>query len=107
MSRQARITDMLRKAVPTLMTIWEFVALISALVASMSMASSAWPASTPGCFMAFFSPIEAMMASHFALVREAMLMSPSTSLFWAHLWATTWATPPAPMMRTFFFMMGD
>jgi hypothetical protein len=36
-------------------------------------------------FMAFFSLHEAMMASHFALVREAMWMSPSTSLFWAHL----------------------
>ena len=29
-------------------------------------------------------------------------MSPSTSLCIAHLWATTCATPPAPMMSTSF-----
>jgi hypothetical protein len=33
--------------------------------------------------------MEAMMASHFAILREAMWMSPSTSLFWAHLCAAT------------------
>jgi hypothetical protein len=67
---------------------------------------AAWPSNTPSCFIAFLACTEAMMESHFALVREAMWMSPSTSLFWAHLWATTWATPPAPIMSTFFFMMG-
>src|SRR5690606_9272573 len=44
------------------------------------------------------------MPSHFAIVREAIWMSPSTSLFCAHLCATTCATPPAPMMRMVFFM---
>src|SRR5690606_626581 len=101
---QADITDMLRKAEPTLMTIFAPVFSISALVASTSKASSAWASSLPSVLSAFFSRTEARIASHFATVREATWMSPSTSLFCAHLCATTCATPPAPMMRTFFFM---
>ena len=46
-----------------------------------------------------------MIASHFDTVREAMQMSPSTSLCIAALWAATWATPPAPMINRFFFVI--
>ena len=46
-----------------------------------------------------------MIASHLDTVREAMQMSPSTSLCIAALWAATWATPPAPMINTFFFIV--
>jgi hypothetical protein len=45
-----------------------------------------------------------MISSHFATVREAMQISPSTSLFMAALCAVTCATPPAPMISTFFFI---
>jgi hypothetical protein len=51
-----------------------------------------------------FSAAAAMAAanaSHFLRVREAMTISLNTSGFWAHLWATTLPTPPAPMMMTF------
>src|SRR5690606_27504380 len=34
-------------------------------------------------------------------------MSPSRILFWAHLWAATWATPPAPMIRTLRFIVDN
>jgi len=47
----------------------------------------------------------AIISSHFDTVREAMQMSPSTSLCIAALCAATCATPPAPMIRTFFFML--
>ena len=46
-------------------------------------------------------PIESTRAWHLARLREAMTTSPNTSGFWAHLWATTVPTPPAPMMMTF------
>jgi hypothetical protein len=53
-----------------------------------------------GTFRLPFVRTLSMMAWHLATVREAMWMSPSTSLFCAHLCATTCATPPAPMIRT-------
>ena len=46
-----------------------------------------------------------MMASHFDGVREAMQMSPSSSLCIAALCAATWPTPPAPMINTFRLVM--
>ncbi len=101
------MTDMLRKAEPTLMTIAAPVLPISALVAATSKASS-WCASIlPATFRLFFSRTDSTILWHFARVREAMWMSPSTSLFCAHLCATTCATPPAPIMSTFFFIPGD
>jgi len=36
-----------------------------------------------------FCLIESMMAWHLPRVRDAMLMSPSSALFWAHLCAAT------------------
>ena len=46
-----------------------------------------------------------MIASHFDSVRDAMQMSPSSSLCMAALWAATWATPPAPTISTLCFIM--
>ena len=37
-------------------------------------------------------------ASHLALVRLAIIISVKTSLFWQHLFITTPATPPAPII---------
>ena len=96
---------MLTNAEPRLITISEPVSRISAAVAATSRASScrAWT-----CFDASLMwPLRltlSMIASHFDTVREAMQMSPSTSLCIAALWAATWATPPAPMINTFFFI---
>ncbi len=104
-SMQASSTDMLTNAEPRLITISDPVSRISAAVAATSRASS-WRACS------FFDsslmwPLRltlSMIASHFDTVRDAMQMSPSTSLCIAALWAATWATPPAPMINTFFFI---
>jgi len=101
---QASSTDMLTKGWATLMTIWQPVSRISAATAALSVASSAWGLSTPSVFIARFAWTEAMIASHLPRVRLAMWMSPKRSLFCAHLCATTWATPPAPTIRTLRFM---
>ena len=54
------------------MTISAPVLRISAATAALSIASTACPSNVPGTFIAFFSWTEAMIASHFALVREAI-----------------------------------
>jgi hypothetical protein len=41
------------------------------------------------------------MASHLLRVLEAKTISENISGDWAHLWATTLPTPPAPIMITF------
>src|SRR6185369_15865727 len=46
-----------------------------------------------------------MMLSALLCVRLAMQTLPNRSLFWAHLWAETCATAPAPTMRTFGFIL--
>lgn len=38
-------------------------------------------------------------------VFEAMTIFPRTSLFCAHLWAATSATPPTPIIITFFLQV--
>lgn len=86
---QAASTDMFRKGEPTLMTIWLRVARIRNLVASTSIASSAWAFNWPGPCMLPLSRIDSMMAWHLASVRDAMCMFPSRALFCAHLCATT------------------
>src|SRR5690606_17201681 len=101
---QASSTDMFTKGAPTLMTMSLRVARMSALVASTSMASSACACNWPGCCRLPLSCTDSMMAWHLPSVREAMWMSPSSSLFCAHLCATTWPTPPAPMIRTLCFI---
>src|SRR5690349_7196681 len=53
--------------------------------------------------MFFLRRMLSMILSHFSTRLEAMQMSPRISLFWAHLCAVAWATPPAPMISTFFF----
>ena len=40
-----------------------------------------------------------LIASHLLLVRDAIIISSKTSLFWQHLWITTPATPPQPMIN--------
>src|SRR5690606_13721343 len=57
----------------------------------------------PGFLSDFFSSTLETMVWHLSSVREAIWISPSTSLAIAALWATTCATPPAPMIRMFFF----
>jgi hypothetical protein len=42
----------------------------------------------------------AMIRSAFSGVREANTRSPTTSLFWASLWASAQPTLPAPICRT-------
>ena len=93
---------MLMKGEPTLMTMRAPVRRISSATAPVSMPSSAWvvivrPWARP------LSLTESTMASAFAWVRFAMWMSPNSSAHSATLWATTCATPPAPMMRTLGF----
>src|SRR5471032_121960 len=100
---QARSTDMLRKAEPTLMTICESVSRIRALVASTSRAFSAKAWMSAGTLRLPLALTLSMMAWHLEMLRDAIAIRPSSSLCCAHLWATTLATPPAPMIRTFFF----
>ncbi|CSD08294.1 Uncharacterised protein [Vibrio cholerae] len=47
----------------------------------------------------FLPLIDSMIFSHFAIERDAIVISPSTSLFCAALCATTQPTPPAPICR--------
>jgi len=46
----------------------------------------------------------AAMASHLLKVRLANVIYPKVSAFIAHLKATTFPTPPAPMIRVFLDM---
>src|SRR3989344_9127868 len=94
-------TDMLIYAVPRLMTIFDFVDLMSRPIAGISKAST-WREYIFAflSLMFFFRWMLLMIASHFAFLREAMQISPSMSLFWAHLCAATCATAPAPTMST-------
>src|SRR5258705_11623444 len=46
-----------------------------------------------------------MIFSALLCVRLAMQTFPNRSLFWAHLWAETCATAPAPTMRTLGFIL--
>ena len=90
---------MFTKDEPTLMTIFAPVLRIRSATAALSMASSAWvvivrPFAWP------FALIPSTMASALDWVRFAMWISPNSPDHCATLWATTWATPPAPMMRT-------
>src|SRR3990167_703581 len=100
---QARSTDMLRKAEPTLMTICDCVSRIRALVASTSRAFSAKAWMSAGTLRLPLALTLSMMAWHLEMLRDAIAIRPNSSLCCAHLWATTLATPPAPMIRTFFF----
>src|SRR5450830_1325542 len=100
---QARSTDMLRNAEPTLMTICDCVSRIRALVASTSRAFSAKAWMSAGTLRLPLALTLSMMAWHLEMLRDAIAIRPSSSLCCAHLWATTLATPPAPMIRTFFF----
>src|SRR3989344_985562 len=100
---QARSTDMLRKAEPTLMTICDSVSRISVLVASTSRALRVNALISAGCFSPPLAWTLSMMAWHLEMLRDAIAIRPRSSLCCAHLWATTLATPPAPMIRTFFF----
>src|SRR5947209_9601298 len=53
-------------------------------------------------------PLRLMLSMIFSAllwVRLAMQTFPNRSLFWAHLWADTCATAPAPTMRTFGFIL--
>ena len=97
---------MLMNAEPRLRTICEPVSLIAATVAPTSMASSWRVCRRPdGSRWLPSSPMLSTIASHFDWVREAMQMSPSSSLCMAALWAATWATPPAPMISTLRLVM--
>src|SRR3954451_14705270 len=95
---------MFTNAVPTLTTISELVSLIAATVAPTSRASScrAW-SRADGSRKCPRATTLSTIASHFDGVREAMQISPSSSLCIAALWAATWPTPPAPMINTFRF----
>src|SRR3954463_6326331 len=55
--------------------------------------------------MFFLRLMLSMMLSALLCVRLAMQTLPNRSLFWAHLWAETCATAPAPTMRTFGFIL--
>src|SRR5215470_14313522 len=55
--------------------------------------------------MLFLRLMLSMMLSALLAVRLAMQTLPNRSLFWAHLWAETCATAPAPTMRTFGFIL--
>ena len=52
-------------------------------------------------FVAVVGASFSLSASHFAFVREAIMISENAALFWQHLWMATLATPPQPMMRAF------
>src|SRR5262245_42732056 len=55
--------------------------------------------------MLFLRLMLSMICSALLCVRLAMQTLPNRSLFWAHLWAETCATAPAPTMRTFGFIL--
>src|SRR6185369_11601706 len=50
-------------------------------------------------------PSWAAMASHFEMVREARVISLKMSRRCAHLWVTTWPTPPAPMISILLIIL--
>src|SRR5215475_3663819 len=55
--------------------------------------------------MLFLRLMLSMIVSALRCVLLAMQTFPNRSLFWAHLWAETCATAPAPTMRTFGFIL--
>ncbi len=76
----------------TLMTTFGLMRSMSAIVCGTSSAST--------CAVRIGRSICAAIFRHFSSVRLASVISENTSGCCAHLCATTWPTPPAPMIST-------